>query len=89
MKIVKIPITTLVVFEWDKENPIPYKFKYQGRTGKEITVRVSRIMYKEKIIDVPGPKYILYDCQGVLNGIERRYTLKYFFERCQWELYKI
>ena len=89
MKIVLKPVTAIAVFHCDNDIPIPYKFKYYNEKGNEVIITVGKLLSREKYSDVPGPEYILYDCQSKICGVEKRYTLKYFIEKCQWQLYKI
>lgn len=73
-----------------EERPIPYKFKMRERETDEdyVTVIIDKIIhsYTSKIA---GIETVIYSCQSVIGGIERRYELKYILPDCQWELYKI
>ena len=88
MKIVARPIKTMVVFEYENDVPIPYKFKMREDSGEEIEVKVDNRLshYKSRIA---GVECIIYECQSIIGGIEKRYELKYVISKCQWQLYKI
>lgn len=88
MKIVAKPIKTMVVFEYEGKMPIPYKFKLQLDDGEEKTIWIdNRITsYRQKIA---GIDTVIYECQSVIDGIEKRYKLKYILSDCRWQLYTI
>lgn len=88
MKIVAKPIKTMVVFEYEGKMPIPYKFKLQLDDGEEKTIWIdNRITsYRQKIA---GIDTVIYECQSVIDGIEKRYKLKYILSECKWQLYAI
>lgn len=88
MKIVAKPIKVLVVFEPKDKPPMPCKFKMEQPSGEQITVTVDRIIStsKSKIV---GAECFIYECQSVIDGVEKRYQLKYIISKCQWVLYKI
>ena len=90
MKIVAKPIRVLAVFEYqDKERPpIPYKFKMYEDSGEEILVTVDKCFHSAKS-KVGGVESIVYECQSIIRGVEKRYELKYIIPRCTWQLYKI
>ena len=88
MKIVAKPIKTIVVFEYDDKPPIPYKFKIMEESGEEITVKVDKRLNTHRS-RIAGSECIIYECQSIINGIDRRYELKYIVPKCQWQLYKI
>lgn len=88
MRIVAKPIKTMVVFEYEGKMPIPYKFKLQLDDGEEKTIWIdNRITsYRQKIA---GIDTVIYECQSVIDGIEKRYKLKYILSDCRWQLYAI
>ena len=75
MKIVAKPIKTMVVFEYEGKVPIPYKFKLQLDEGSEQTIYIDKRIasYRQKIA---GIDTIIFECQSVIDGIEKRYKLK-------------
>ena len=88
MKIVAKPIKTMVVFEYEGKTPIPYKFKLQMEEGSEKIVRIDKRItsYSQKIA---GIDTVIYECQSIIDGIEKRYKLKYILSQCKWQLYAI
>lgn len=88
MKIVAKPIKTMVVFEYEGKMPIPYKFKFQQDDGSEKIIRIDKRItsYTQRIA---GIDTIIYECQSVIDGIEKRYKLKYILSQCKWQLYAI
>ncbi|MGN0711701.1 MAG: hypothetical protein ACI4LO_08060 [Anaerovoracaceae bacterium] len=88
MKIVAKPIKTMVVFEYEGKVPIPYKFKLQLDDGSEQTIYIDKRItsYRQKIA---GIDTIIFECQSVIDGIEKRYKLKYILSDCRWQLYAI
>lgn len=90
MKIVAKPIKAVVIFEYDDKNkpPMPYKFKVREDSGEEITIVVDRFISVSKSRNA-GEECIIYQCQSEINGIEKRYELKYSIQKCTWQLYKM
>ena len=88
MKVVDKPIKTMVVFEYTGKPPIPYKFKMKQEDGSEKLIKIDKRInsYSQKIA---GIETIIYECQSVIDGIEKRYRLKYIVASCQWQLYAI
>ncbi len=89
MKILAKPIYMIAVFS-PEEKPIPYKFKMRERETDEdyVVVTIDKIFhsYASK---VAGIETVIYSCQSIIAGMERRYELKYTLPTCQWELYKM
>lgn len=90
MKIVAIPIKVIAVFDYQdsEKHPIPYKFKMKEDSGEEVIVVVEKCLHSERS-KVGGVESIIYQCQSVIRGIDRRYELKYIIPKCAWQLYKI
>lgn len=88
MKIVAKPIKTMVIFEYEGNIPIPYKFKLQMDDGSEKIVRIDKRItsYRQK---TAGIDTLIYECQSIIDGIEKRYKLKYILSECKWQLYAI
>ena len=78
----------MVVFEYEGKMPIPYKFKFQQDDGSEKIIRIDKRItsYTQRIA---GIDTIIYECQSVIDGIEKRYKLKYILSQCKWQLYAI
>lgn len=87
MKIVAEPIDAVVLFK-GKDKPIPYKFKYTDCVGERYEVKIGKILSSEER-KTAGMRTYIYNCQSVINDIEKRFELKYIIHECRWELYKI
>ena len=87
MKIVAKPIEIIAVF-YPSDVPMPYKFRMDDDDGMRITVKVDKVLETEKS-RIAGIDCIIYKCQSIINGLERRYELKFIINKCRWELYKI
>lgn len=87
MKLIGKPIDAMVVFRAEGKHPRPYKFKIE-EGGEYITIKVDQVIDSVKS-KVCGAENILYYCQSTINGVERRFELKYYCSRCRWELYKM
>lgn len=87
MKVVSTPIQAIVHFEAQgKVNPL--RFKYIDQDGSENVVKV------DKVVSSTNEKYcgnfaLLFDCQSVIDGVEKLYQLKYFPLEMTWLLWKI
>ena len=84
MKLLAKPIDTMVVFRANGTIPRPYKFKIE-ENGELITVKVDQIIDARKT-RVCGADYL---CQSTINGLEKRFELKYYCSSCEWQLYKM
>ena len=56
--------------------------------GSEQLVHIDKRIssHKQK---TAGIESIIYECQSVIDGIEKRYKLKYILADCRWQLYAI
>lgn len=87
MKILAEPIDAVVKFT-GKEKPIPFKFRYIDERGRQLTVRVDKILMCRES-RTAGVRAFVYRCQSFIFGVERLYELKYLVQDCRWELYKM
>jgi hypothetical protein len=88
MKTVAKDIEVICHFD-SKGNINPLRFKYQEKDGNEYKViKVDRVISRseEKMC---GNLALVFDCQSVINGVERLFQLKYFKSECLWLLFKI
>ena len=88
MKLLGKPVDAMVVFRTSDRHPRPYKFKIEEADGEKVTIFVDQVISSNKT-KVCGAENILYECQSTINGRERRFELKYFCSRCEWQLYKM
>ena len=87
MKIVAKPIDALVVFK-GTEKPIPCRFKYKEADETVREVRIGKILVTEEQ-RIAGQRTFLYECQSEIDGVMKRYQLKYLVQEARWVLYKI
>lgn len=87
MKIVAKPVDAIAVFK-GSGHPRPYKFRLRNADGSGQEVRVDQVISAEER-RVAGIQTIVYDCQSTVDGVQKRYQLKYLVRECRWELYKI
>ena len=89
MKIIAKPIDMIATFSSNRNRlPIPFKFRYETRSGERSEIRVDRIISTEKRKRA-GTDSIVYTCQSQINGELHLYELKYIIGSYYWELYKI
>lgn len=85
----KVLAKEIEVIRWfDKSGDItPIKFKYENADGENEVIKVDKVITKtdERLC---GNKAIIFDCQSVIDGLERRYQLKFFIEEHRWLLWK-
>ncbi|MCF0150668.1 MAG: hypothetical protein HUJ80_04575 [Firmicutes bacterium] len=87
MRLVARPIDAIVIFRGG-EKPLPYKFRYTDDSGENREITVGKIILIEQV-SIAGARSLVYDCQSLIDDIERRYQLKYMMTECKWILYKI
>ena len=87
MKLVARPVDAIVVFK-GAERPLPYKFRFTDDRGESCEIMVGKIICVDER-HIAGAKSLIYDCQSLIDDIERRYQLKYLVSECRWILYKI
>ena len=87
MKVVAKPIEVLSVMD-TKGNITPLRFKMET---EDESYRVIKI---DKVIDrtqerLAGNYMMVFNCQSLIDNIEKRYEIKYEFSSCKWVLFKI
>ena len=87
MKVVAKPIEVLSVMD-TKSNITPLRFKMET---EDESYRVIKI---DKVIDrtqerLAGNYMMVFNCQSLIENIEKRYEIKYEFATCKWILFKI
>lgn len=82
MKVVMEPIEMIAWFDIPGK-PRPIRFRHDGNVVKvEMVIRLS----EDKIA---GKLTKIYECQSNINGLMKRFELKYEMGTCKWFLYKI
>lgn len=87
MKIISRPIKVMAVFGYEGTPPTPYKFKLI-ENSEEITIKIDKVIAMHSRRD-GGIDKVIYECQGIVNGTEKRFELKYLPKGYKWLLYKI
>lgn len=87
MKVIRREIDIICWF--DKEgNPKPLRFKISDKDGINNVIKINDIISssKEKLA---GNQMIVFECQGFINGLLKRFVIKYELSTCKWILFKI
>lgn len=87
MKILAIPINTIVVFR-EHRRPMPYRFKFEDKDGEICDIIVDKIFSIEEK-KTAGIITYNYLCQSMIGGLEKQYELKYILKDARWKLYKM
>ena len=97
MKIVNKPIDVIAYFDAglgkgytgvsEKQFPLPKRIRVLEE-AEPVTVNIDKIITAEesRICGVPT---IVYLCQSEIDGVAKRYELKYEIGAYRWRLYKI
>jgi hypothetical protein len=87
MKIVAKDIEVICLFS--KYGLRPLKFKYQENDDSEYKViKIDKVLSKE--MERPcGNVAFIFDCQSEIDGVARRYQIKYFLEDVRWLLFRM
>lgn len=87
MKILMKPVDMIAYFTKDGI-PYPLRYKVDWEDCENTTIKVNKILWHEEE-NLAGNKMIVFSCQSTINGLEKRYELKYELESCKWFLFKI
>ena len=86
MKTVALPIEMITYFKADGQMK-PIRFKLNTDNESKV-VNITRIIrsHKEKIA---GNTMYVYDCQSIIDGVEKLFQLKFDVDTLKWILFKI
>lgn len=91
MKAVMKDIEMICYFSYDKEkgkvDVHPIRFRMTENEEYQ-TVKVGKVITKTQQ-RFQGAIIWIFDCQSVIQGIEKRYQLIYYTKDCKWILAKI
>ena len=62
--------------------------KYVAYDIDEVLISLDRVISKSNE-NFCGNKALIFDCQSIINGIERLYQIKYLISECKWILFKM
>jgi len=86
MRLIMAPIEMIAKFTV-KGQPRPVKFRIEQEQERQ-EVTIDRIVSQEEE-KLGGNRMLVYSCQSMIKGTERRYELKYEVATCRWFLSKI
>lgn len=86
----KVVAKSIDVVTWiDKTGKInPVRFRITREDEAEKIIKIDRVITCD-IERLNGNKMYLYECQSCINGIEKRFELKYELSTCKWMLWKM
>ena len=87
MKAVYANLDMIAVFRYG-EVPRPHRFRYVGRDGNRIEIKVDKVVMHE-VKDYNTSKDVIYRCSSVLEGREILYEIKLIGRELRWVLWKI
>jgi len=87
MKVVAKPIEVISVMD-TKGNITPLRLRIQRQDESLQVIKVDKVITRanEKFA---GNRMTVFTCQSLVEGIEKRYELKYELDTCRWILFKI
>lgn len=77
-----------VVCWFDKEGVHPTRFKFVDEDGNSSVIKIDKIITKETE-KIAGNTMLIFNCQSIINGLQKQYQLKYEFSSLKWMLFKI
>ncbi|MTI65041.1 MAG: hypothetical protein FH753_00365 [Firmicutes bacterium] len=87
MKVVNVSVDMIALFNKNGE-PKPIKFRLTSKDGEYITVKVKKILLKNKL-KIANKKYFSFRCQSIIRGLEKVYELRYDTNEFKWILFKM
>jgi hypothetical protein len=86
MRTLAKPIEAICLF--DSKGITPIKFRYYESDESYKIIKVDKIISRSEEV-LCGNNALVYDCQSVIDGVERLFQLKFFKSECKWILFKI
>lgn len=87
MKVVNLPIEMIAWFT-EAGTISPVKFRFMGQDKQNNTVKVDRTI-TISLEKLAGNRMMVFQCQSIIDAVERKYELKYELDTCKWVLFKI
>lgn len=86
MKVVSKPIEVIAKHDL-KGNITPLRFRIEENEEFKV-INVNKVIDRssEKIAESDA---LIFNCQNIINGTEKRYELCYEIKTCRWILFKI
>jgi hypothetical protein len=87
MKILMKPVDMICCT--DKDGTLtPIKFRITDENKEYRIIRIDRILSRKEE-KLAGNRMLIFTVQGVINGNECLFEMKYEISTCKWFLYKI
>ena len=87
MKVLMKQIEMIAWFNGE-QFPVPLRFRIEAEDGSNLVVKIGRILFQEEE-KLAGNRMVVYRCQGIFQGLEKIFELKYEILTCRWFLFKI
>jgi hypothetical protein len=87
MKVVAKPID-MVCWIDSKGNICPIRFRYTEGDESYKVIKIDKVVSKD-IEKFCGNNMLVFTCLSQIEGIQKKYELKYELSTCKWMLFKI
>lgn len=73
---------------WFNKDGIPTPIKFKITEDEDYVIKVDKVIdrRKEKLAGIP---MFVYNCIGIINGLEKCFELKFDIENCKWMLWRM
>lgn len=87
MKLVAKPID---IVTWTNKQGVinPVRFRITNEDESVMVIKIDRIV-EHDLEKLNGNKMYIYKCMSCIDGIDKRFEIKYEIETCKWMLWKI
>lgn len=82
-----VAIDIEMICHFSKDGITPLRFRYQEGDSYKV-IKVDKVITRstEKLC---GNIALIFDCQSVIDGVEKLYQLKYIVSDMKWIIFKI
>ncbi|SMC29583.1 hypothetical protein SAMN02745134_03945 [Clostridium acidisoli DSM 12555] len=87
MKVVAKPIE-VISYTDDKGELRPIRFRLQMDDESVKVIKIDKIIVKN-IEKLAGNPMFVFQCQSLIDGIQKQFEIKYELQTCKWILFKI
>ena len=86
----KVVAKAIEMIAWTdtKGNINPVRFKLTKEDESSSVIKIDKVISVDKE-RFAGNNMLVYNCQSVINEVDRIYQLKYEISTCKWMLFKI
>lgn len=78
MKIVAKPVSMVA---WFDSKGVPHPMRFRIEEEEEVVIKVGRVITQDKE-KLAGNPILIFNCQSIINGVEKPYQLKYELSTC-------